>query len=745
MKQQPAPTPSSHHPFLDGFDGRIKRVWKSPFYVAALGVVAMFMILLPLVYLAMIAALGYAMYYHATVDWTGLLHSGRVGRVYIYKFIFVYVMPLVVGGVMIVFMIKPLFARPPRREKRLSLVRSNDPLIFEFVDRLCKAVGAPAPKRIDVDWQVNASAGFRRNWISMLLPGDLVLTIGAPLVAGLSINQFAGVLAHEFGHFAQGLGMRLTAIIRAVNHWFLRVVYQRDSWDESLLNLCEHESNWVSLIFLIARLFVWITRRILWVLMVIGQAVSCALLRQMEYDADRHEVRLVGGEVFESTCKRLGELNLASQAIHAEMAETYKDGKLPDNYPLIVANKADDIPEPIRKALAQSASAVRTGLFHTHPSDASRIKHAQKEKAKPVFCAEGLASDLFPQFEGLCKAVTMAYYQELIGPQVTAASLLPTSALVQRRKQALRAKRASERYFCGALSAIRPLRIDPFSRHLDDDGQAAIARIKRARSALARSAPVIGKLYQQYARADDTISAAKAIEALASADVKIDPKVLELRSKSIHQVGEEKTLAQESLKVATEQIAKIEAVLSIRLESGLGLLSNTQITSRVKGWKQLRARAQTLLQTLAAFDRVEHTLTTMRQERLALRAVAHLLIDDPQLWSDQLLRPAERMAARLHGALTDVRNALRDTTYPFAHADGRISIAAYAVSRLPARSDVAGVAVAVERVLDHVETLYMRVMGELAQIAEGVEAALGVKTDESASTSDSNAVEQAPT
>ncbi len=34
---------------------------------------------------------------------------------------------------------------------------------------------------------------------------DLVLTIGLPLVAGLSAKEFAGILAHEFGHFTQGL------------------------------------------------------------------------------------------------------------------------------------------------------------------------------------------------------------------------------------------------------------------------------------------------------------------------------------------------------------------------------------------------------------------------------------------------------------------------------------------------------------------------------------------------------------
>lgn len=46
----------------------------------------------------------------------------------------------------------------------------------------------------------------------------------------LDLQQFAGVLAHEFGHFAQSSGMRLSYLIRSINHWFARVVFEEDQW-----------------------------------------------------------------------------------------------------------------------------------------------------------------------------------------------------------------------------------------------------------------------------------------------------------------------------------------------------------------------------------------------------------------------------------------------------------------------------------------------------------------------------------
>ncbi len=67
---------------------------------------------------------------------------------------------------------------------------------------------------------VNASAGLRRGLLS-LFSHDLVLTIGLPLVQGLSLREFTAVLAHEFGHFRQGGGMERqpTEVTNSPRYW----------------------------------------------------------------------------------------------------------------------------------------------------------------------------------------------------------------------------------------------------------------------------------------------------------------------------------------------------------------------------------------------------------------------------------------------------------------------------------------------------------------------------------------------
>ena len=142
----------------------------------------------------------------------------------------VYLGPALIGVVLMFFMVKPILARPSRNAIPFRSTRA-EPVLIAFIQAICRQIRAPMPRRVQVDCTVNASAGFMRQGIAGVLSNDLVLTIGLPLVAGLTVRQLGGVLAHEFGHFAQGGGMRLTAIVRGVNAWFARVVFERDEWD----------------------------------------------------------------------------------------------------------------------------------------------------------------------------------------------------------------------------------------------------------------------------------------------------------------------------------------------------------------------------------------------------------------------------------------------------------------------------------------------------------------------------------
>ena len=440
---------------LDAFHGHIPPVRTPISYRLGILLVAFVMVVLPLIYVSIIVLVGWAVCYHAVHD-TAIVSMGR-GRGSILALL-IYVAPMVIGAILVLFMFKPLLSRPAKRPLRKPLSGDEEPLLFAFVARVCESVGAPKPRRIEVDEQVNASASFRRGFLSMF-GNDLVLTIGMPLVAGLNLRQLAGVLAHEFGHFAQGAGMRLTYVIRTISHWFTRVVYERDEWDEQLVRWSRESDFRIQWILYLARMFVWLTRKILWVLMMVGHAVSGYMLRQMEFDADRHEARLAGSEVFESTSRRIVLLSVASRGAHSDLGDFYREGRLCDDMPKLVLHNIDQFtPETLHK-IDQMSEQSKTGWLDTHPCQTDRIASANAEQAAGIFQLEMPASVLFTDYDGLCKRATREFYQQIFGEQLNPEEIFPLDQLLTRQAQEQQDFRALHRYLQSAFRIDRPLRL----------------------------------------------------------------------------------------------------------------------------------------------------------------------------------------------------------------------------------------------------------------------------------------------
>jgi hypothetical protein len=343
--------------------------------------------------------------------------------------VLLYAAPLIAGPIAILFMFKPLLARPSSHQRSRSLTRQSEPLLFAFVDRVCEAVGAPRPKRIDVDCEVNASASFRRGVWSMFR-NDLVLTIGLPLAAGLSMREFGGVLAHEFGHFAQGAGMRLSYVVRSIVHWFIRVVYQRDQWDDWLDETAQELDFRIGWIFIVAKLFVMIGRGVLWVLLHVGLVVSGLLLRQMEFDADRFDARFAGSDSFAPKMRKLHLLGAASQFAQQQLLISLNQKKLVDSLPQLIAHHAGSTDGQSLRVVDQQISQSKTGWFDSHPCDRARIAAAESLADRGIFRLDRPASELFRDFAAQSAATTWDLYCALFGPKVPRSALQPVREFI---------------------------------------------------------------------------------------------------------------------------------------------------------------------------------------------------------------------------------------------------------------------------------------------------------------------------
>jgi Zn-dependent protease with chaperone function len=508
---------------LEALRGRVTRPRTGPLYTAGLAVVAVAMVLLPLIYVGLIALLVWGVVVHLTVNtWIVNDMAGGASRLVLY------LGPAIVGGILAFFMVKPLFAPRAKPPESVRLDPEGEPLLFAFTERICELVGARPPSAIHVDGQVNASASLRRGVWSR----ELGLTIGLPLVAGLDMRELAGVLAHEFGHFAQGAGMRLTYVIRSINGWFAAVVYGRDRWDARLEKASAKADFRLGIVLYAARAGVWVSRRILWALMQAGHAISCFMLRQMEYDADRCEARIAGADAFEATMVRMGELDVASRMAFGDVQQSWDRGRLPEDLPLLIGHRADLLPADVRAGLARAAASGRTGWFDTHPSEADRIRAVRRHDEPGIFDLDAPASDLFADFEGLSRRVTRHEYAERFGLVFDDEMLMPTDEVLRDSAAKAQADAMCDLFYGPVDISAWPLVVEPGPPPTASASEAAEAwRLARDRSEALR--PEAEAVAGEFEKAQRRIARLVAGRHLLQAGFVLPPEDFGLRSDAV--------------------------------------------------------------------------------------------------------------------------------------------------------------------------------------------------------------------
>ncbi len=332
--------------------------------------------------------------------------------------------PILAGLIVLVFMFKPIFFSivGSRATRFRSLTRAGEPELFELVDRICDTIRAPRPSRIQVDSEVNASASYGVG-LRGIFKRQLVLTIGVPLVAGLSTRQFAGILAHEFGHFSQGAGMRAQLIIGAINLWFAKVVYQRDDIDEKLDEAIEDSESAFGFVLMFAKLCVYLVRGVLWCFMIAAHSISSIFSRQMEFDADRYEIALVGSETFAQTGKDLHLLGNAYGKSLMGVITLLKQAVFIDDLPRMIQLCRSQFTTQEIRTVTESIEQGKTGLLDTHPCTRERIAQAKKADVTGVFMLDTPARNLFRDYESLCNNVTQDFYRNLVGRNVQASEM----------------------------------------------------------------------------------------------------------------------------------------------------------------------------------------------------------------------------------------------------------------------------------------------------------------------------------
>ncbi|MCF6131586.1 M48 family metallopeptidase [Flavobacterium wongokense] len=333
----------------------------------------------------------------------------------------------IAGSIMLfVFTLKFIFKlKNHKPSNRIKLHKEDYPQLFEFVYQICKETGAPKPKSIYVDPDVNAYVSYTNIWLSLFFPTGKDLTIGLGLVSSLNMSEFKAVMAHEFGHFAQK-SMKIGSYIHSANTIIYDMIFNRDSWDE-LLDKWRGSDIRLSAAAWIITPLIWLIRKALELFYMFLNYMHSALSREMEFNADKVAVKTTGSLAIVSALWKLDFGSnywntIVNNAFHATKKKVYTKNLYSHNLNFIekerpvVEQKFNELPqeESGAKQFFSSSNTSKVNMYASHPPNDHREKNA---KTPFVDCEFDKRSPwlIFNKAEQLQEEMTALIYENYLG------------------------------------------------------------------------------------------------------------------------------------------------------------------------------------------------------------------------------------------------------------------------------------------------------------------------------------------
>ncbi|MGL4943262.1 MAG: M48 family metallopeptidase [Thermoguttaceae bacterium] len=673
-------------------------------YRLALALVGVFVLLLPLVYFGLLGGLGY-LEYRCILSIINrptppLTEQQRAELGY-------GIVAALVLGVTLIVLIRPLLFGWGKDTRR-RVTREEEPLLFEFVDNVCRVVGAPTPSRIFIDCEVNAAAATTSGFWGALTGGKKCdLLIGLPLVAGLSTVSFAGVLAHEFGHFTQVGMRRIQYVVRTVIAWFAHIYYYRDGLDRTLHSGVTIGIPWTMLPCLCVVAVVWLIRRVLWCFMTAGHFAAGFMSRQAEFDADTFSTRLVGSETTAATLERLNWLQFADQKTKGDILYMLNEDRLPDNYPILIAANLDFAKQLYPDAVANAIRDSKTHFTDTHPCDRDRIAIIKTANTAGVFNADSFtrwqtpdgstynvvntstkdeslikrpATWLFRDFVALSRDATLAFYRDVQNWTFQDDNLRDIGDVVAQMQRETRGWMAFKQFFQDAYCSqiILPMACDGDSNNVDNNVGDAWTRLVQARIRQSDTRTAWKTAYDALPAASEQIAKTTACRTLLLNRKRITRKMFGgMTFKKVSDAEEAVRAANAAWDALMDAMRPRDVAVCDRLRAIASLLTSGELDDALDDAQQLAERFSTLLDVLTKLATMREGWMGSKHINQTLQVIFTASQPATQAQASLFFTHFKDEFAALRHLLRTCHEACGVTPYPFDHNDSDITLAAF--------------------------------------------------------------------
>ena len=345
-----------------------------------------------------------------------------------------------------VFLLKAMFSvRKSGDPRGLEVTKEDEPRLFEFLHSLADEIGAPKPHRVFITPEVNAAVFYDLSLLNFIFPSKKNLIVGLGLVNVLTLSELKAVLAHEFGHFAQG-SMLVGRWVYIAQQIITHMVATRD-WLDSIVRFVSRIDLRIAWIGWILALILWSIRSLMDTLFSLVIMAERALSREMEFNADLVAVSVTGSDALVNALHKLQAADHAWQtALDVARTEASSGNLLEDlfraqkttidemrrvlndqMYGVTPSVKEGTLPAEHRVFEQQSARPPQ--MWATHPANSDREDNA-KANYIPAVVDERDAWEVFANPVELRKNISLSFYNA--GKTAEMETVSPAQAVLKR-------------------------------------------------------------------------------------------------------------------------------------------------------------------------------------------------------------------------------------------------------------------------------------------------------------------------
>ncbi len=657
---------------------------------------------IPLGYVAaLIGSIGLTMVYASQ---TTALSGGEAIPV-----VFQYALPLCLMVLISVLLARPFLGRLTQTEAPYKLSPEKEPLLFALIHEICERGGIRPPMEIQLNCRVNLALQSKAGW-SGLISKETVLTIGLPLIAGLTLRQFAGVLAHELGHYRETKDPRVSFLIYRVNRWLYRRSHEADSVEvRARMALQKPKHNPIQkLILLVSAGSRYVFTGLLW----IAKRISFKRLRDQEFMADDFQSQIAGTDEFRNTTLKMHLMHLAYDQVLEEVAKSSGDRGLPENFPGLVITRANKLKSDGQGALKEQLTRKTTQIQGLHPADSERIQRIESNPRERIMIGNGNVASVFENFDASCRTASTRLYNELLNKRITQSQLIANAQFDPDTARSHPQYSQLNDYFLNLFCPSSYISVGDYEKHLKLPRSERVQQLHQLCSEIRRASPEARKAVADY------VAARQAFFELAARN-----KWLELDKKE-YEAEVFETLTKQVYS-ARAWLRDFERPYTERLELSLAAALSDAAAEGSAALRTLKNKVDPLIATQQAL--VENQNLILEVYRYAGQGtVAETYARENIKFRGQ---PLIEELERLNTLYEELRSKLNRIPYPLPSPAGQVSVLEHLEWHSPTTNPESKTSVTwkIYGTLSGLERIHIDVISALTRLAQQAESDNGVK------------------